>query len=64
MTILPPQSIVQALMDAHLDQWNQGLIKQIFSLEEAAVILQVPISHYGAPDHLIWMHTKNGYFTV
>lgn len=58
----PPYSTVQSLMDANLSLWNQVLINKIFFPNEAIIILQIPISHIGALDHLIQLHTKKQIF--
>lgn len=64
VTLLSPHSIVQSLMDANLSQWNQALLNHIIFSDEEAVIIQLPISHDDAPNHLIWLHSKDGYHSL
>ncbi|XP_048436510.1 uncharacterized protein LOC125475583 [Pyrus x bretschneideri] len=40
------------------------LVNSIFSEEEAALILSIPLSYFRTPDTLIWTKEKNGTFTT
>lgn len=51
-------------MDESDRHWNQQMLCQLFSPSDVDAILQIPISQYGTSDHLIWMHSKDGIFTV
>lgn len=64
ITLLSQHSTVQFHMVANLGNWNQKLIHKLFTPNEANVILQLPISNHGANDQLIWMHSKEGHFTI
>ncbi|KAL2931091.1 hypothetical protein RDABS01_036501 [Bienertia sinuspersici] len=44
--------------------WKESLIRDIFSSEEAAGILQIPISRYETSDDWVWHYSNNGGFTV
>jgi hypothetical protein len=62
--ILDKESTVRSLMDEDTLWWNTTLISEIFSVEEAALIYNVPISPPRQEDNLVWLGTKNGVFTV
>ncbi|KAL2895368.1 hypothetical protein RDABS01_011277 [Bienertia sinuspersici] len=44
--------------------WKESLIRDIFSSEEAAGILQIPISRYETSEDWVWHYSKIGGFTV
>lgn len=43
---------------------NEDLVSSIFSKEEAALILSIPLSYFRTPNTLIWTKEKNGTFTT
>ncbi|GER31799.1 ribonuclease H-like superfamily protein [Striga asiatica] len=45
-------------------EWDEELVNQTFSPEEAEIILTIPISHADAHDRLIWHWHPNGLFCV
>ncbi|KAF5468558.1 hypothetical protein F2P56_012701 [Juglans regia] len=55
---------VSTLIDPVTKTWNEGVIRNLFSHEEATVILQIPLSRLGTCDKQIWGFTKDGVFTV
>jgi hypothetical protein len=55
---------VSSLIDQELKQWNNSFIASHFLLEEASVIINIPLSPFLLRDRLIWRCTKNGEFTV
>lgn len=40
------------------------MVYQNFQLDEAATIINIPISQFGAHDKIVWLHTKDGNFSV
>lgn len=64
MALLHPNSLVNALFEACTTQWNHRLVHQIFLLEDAAVICQIPTSIFGSSDQQVWWYSKEGYYTV
>jgi hypothetical protein len=52
------------LIDQDLKQWDRSLISIIFLPEEAATIMNIPLSPFQPRDRLIWRCTANGGFTV
>ncbi|KAF5458726.1 hypothetical protein F2P56_022736, partial [Juglans regia] len=55
---------VSKLIDPITKTWKEGLIRNLFSYEEASVILKLPLSRLGNGDKQIWGCTKEGIFTV
>ncbi|KAF5475754.1 hypothetical protein F2P56_007529 [Juglans regia] len=55
---------VSKLIDPVAKTWKEGVIRNLFSYEEATVILQIPLSRLGNCDKQIWGFTKHGIFTV
>lgn len=51
-------------MEANYRSWHKQLIQQSLNLEEADAVLQIPISRFGAHDRMIWLHSKDGNFTI
>lgn len=43
---------------------NAELISRVFSRRDAEAILQIPISHLGQKDRLVWQFINNGIFSV
>ena len=61
---LPNEAKVCSLIDENTNWWNIGLINEIFSKEEAAMICNIPICPQRQVDKLEWVGTKNGEFSV
>lgn len=57
-------SKVKDLMNHRGEGWNEGLVRKLFSSEEAQVILKIPVSSMGTSNRLVWHGTSNGYFSV
>ncbi|KAJ4982235.1 hypothetical protein NE237_033072 [Protea cynaroides] len=55
---------VSDLIDSSNKQWNQYLLKSIFSPMEVSVVLNIQLSLYPKEDKIIWGGTKNGIFSV
>jgi len=62
--ILSDDAKVAELIDPDLKNWNVGLIKAIFSKDEAKVILGILLRPLLPHDCLIWRGTSNGLFSV
>ena len=63
-TLLTPTAMVSELIDGETLRWNHGLVNQIFSTEEAQLILSIPLSGTRQDDVLIWRSTAKGVFLV
>lgn len=57
-------SRVEHLIDVHRGCSNKDLVEQLFDVQEARVIQQIPLSLCGAKDQLIWSQEKHGHFSV
>jgi len=55
---------VVELIDPDTKGWNVPLLKNIFWMEEAMLISQIPLSRYRQPDVLYWRGTTTSNFTV
>lgn len=51
---LGTKACVSCLIDLVTKQWKTSLVEDMFSLEQVAMILQIPISSKNSPDKLIW----------
>jgi len=45
-------------------EWNEGMIRNLFSEEAVSMILQIPLSLRSPHDSLFWYPTSDGLFTV
>ena len=55
---------MSALVDTSTMWWNISLVQSIFSEEEVAMILSMPICPQRQQERLVWMGTRNGAFSV
>nr|XP_028954040.1 uncharacterized protein LOC114822964 [Malus domestica] len=44
--------------------WEREIIQMCFTIDEAQIILSMPLSHFGCADHVIWHYTRNGVYSV
>ena len=56
-------TMVNDLIDPVTSQWNPELVQQVFSQEDAAVILSMPICR-DAEDFMVWHYDSKGIFSV
>ncbi|XP_042944602.1 uncharacterized protein LOC122278481 [Carya illinoinensis] len=61
---LPADSKVSSLIFEDLHCWNERLVGDMFSKEEAAQICSIPLSWHGEEDRILWGFTKDGRFSV
>lgn len=59
----PLDSIVNSLFSVS-GQWDAPRIQQLFSPEDAAVILSIPLGDVSIPNRYIWHSEANGLFSV
>lgn len=62
--VLVDNAMITALINPERRCWNVELIKEVFTVDEARVIENIPLSHFLPLDRLIWRGTKNGVFTM
>jgi hypothetical protein len=62
--VLPDHARVSCLIDPNSRWWNRQLLNYIFSINEASIISNIPLSRYGHKDKMIWRGTTTGDFTV
>lgn len=52
------------LIDEETRQWKVSLLNELFSIEEAEAIRNIPLSMTGAKNMKIWGTSEKGIFTV
>lgn len=57
-------SKVSDLIDEETNSRNKEKLFQLFQLEEAEEICSIPLSRYGATDHVIWKPSKKWIFSI
>ena len=57
-------SKVEDLIDPHTGQWDETLIRDVFSAVDVQRILQIPMNIEGLDDFVTWHYTKSGTFSV
>lgn len=67
--LVPPKKVeadwhVSKLIDWTTFQWNHDLIDSVFHRFDAEAIYRIPLSQRCVPDVLIWLHNKNGRYSV
>ena len=55
---------VEELIDPHQGQWDEALIRDVFSLVDAHRILQIPLNVQVMEDFIAWNYTRSGTFSV
>ena len=56
--------LVSELIDWNISQWDCFLIDRAFSKYGVEAILRIPLSRRYVPDVMVWMHNKNGWYSV
>ena len=55
---------VEELIDPHNGQWDEALIRDVFSPVDAYRILQIPLNVQVMEDFLAWNYMRSGTFSV
>lgn len=55
---------VNSLMDPYFKRWNESVVRQVFSEDLAAKILNTPLFEQVQHDTLLWKAEKNGRYSV
>ena len=55
---------VANLIDWSTHDWNRELIFANFHRDDMEAIFRIPLSRRQVQDTLMWLHTKNGYYSV
>ena len=55
---------VQEIIDPHTGQWDEDLIRQVFSPVDANRILRIHLNVEVVEDFVAWHHTRSGTFSV
>ncbi|KAL0006060.1 hypothetical protein SO802_013621 [Lithocarpus litseifolius] len=61
---LVDEMAVSELIDPELHVWRGELIMNLFHRDDATAITKIPLSRRVVSDSIIWMHNKNGMFSV
>ena len=56
--------LVSELIDTDIHWWRRNVIMENFSREEADAICKIPLSRRNVPESFVWLHTKNGKYSV
>ncbi|KAK9996844.1 hypothetical protein SO802_021530 [Lithocarpus litseifolius] len=67
--LTPPDEVewewrVLDLIDCSNYQWDKELVATVFHRFDADAILRIPLSHSYVSDVLLWLHNKNGRYSV
>ena len=67
--LAPPNEVeeewrVSDLIDWTTFQWDHGLISSVFQRFDAEAIYRIPLSRRCVLDVLVWLHNKNGRYSV
>ena len=52
------------LIELDMNCWRQDLVMTTFRSEDAKAICQIPLSRRCVADLIIWMHNRNGRYSV
>ena len=63
-TSLPQDMVKVSDLISYTGVWNEGLVRQVFTPNEASAILAIPLSYEDASDRVVWRLEKNGDFNV
>ena len=63
-SILPPNAMVDILINAEDGTWNTVLLQQLFLPHEVNIILGTALNTNLQRDKLVWVPMKNGLFSV
>lgn len=63
-SLLGAEARVSELIDHDTSSWNSELIRDVFLLHEAEVILGLVLSSHLPEDRLVWAPSSNGRFSV
>ncbi|XP_075645058.1 uncharacterized protein LOC142616054 [Castanea sativa] len=55
---------VSDLIDLDLHGWRRDTIMTIFNREDAEAICKIPLSHRRVSDVVVWLHNKEGVYTI
>lgn len=57
-------SKVHELIDPHTGQWDEALLRSVFSIVDVNRILQIPLHIEAMEDLVVWNFTRSGTFSV
>ncbi|KAL6213530.1 hypothetical protein ACLB2K_012977 [Fragaria x ananassa] len=63
-TSLPQDMVKVSDLISYTGVWNEGLVRQVFTPNEASAILAIPLSSEDTSDRVVWRLEKNGEFSV
>ena len=56
--------LVSELINTDLHVWRSDVVMSKFQMEDAEAVCRNPLSQRNVPNSIIWLHNKNGMFTV
>ena len=56
--------VVLELIDPDLNCWRRDIIMENLQRKDANAICKIPLSRRRVVDSMVWMHTKNGAYSV
>lgn len=56
--------MVSKLIDPDLHYWRRDFIMERFLINDVNAICKIPLSQRRAMDSVVWLHTKNGVYSV
>ena len=58
------ECMVANLIDPDLHCWRHDFIMDTFHISDAKTICNIPLSRRRGVDSIVWLHTKNGVYSV
>ncbi|KAM6545103.1 hypothetical protein CsatB_025839 [Cannabis sativa] len=55
---------VNSLFEVNTRKWDEDIVKDLFSPQDAAIILGIPLHHSIVNDSWYWLAEKNGFYSV
>ncbi|KAK4389697.1 putative mitochondrial protein [Sesamum angolense] len=62
--VLHSEARVAKLIDRNTGCWQTDLVRQVIDVDDANLVLEMPLNRMGRPDVFIWHYTRKGEFSI